>query len=366
MKKIIMILTNGFEPDVRVYKEAKYLVENGCLVDVLCWDRDCNPKLPKKETIDGISIVRFKIKSVYGTGWKQLGAYLRFFRVCSNYIRNSNFDYLHCHDIDGALLGFLSKRKKDKMLFDMHEIYENGNYISRFIWRHLTIFLIKASIAALYVTDYYLNSSYSIVHNKLYQLRNLPDENIIRCLPKTQSSVFRIGYHGVVREQIKEFKSLFEAVKGMTNVRVDINGGGIDLQKLQQISKKYSNVYINGPYDGINESSKLYSETDILFCAYDSNDLRYKSKGSIVTKFYEAVMTGTPILVTKGLGMESDVVNNGFGISCDTRNSDEIRNAINYFMDKDTWLRISHNEIINRHKYLWTEEVGVLKRVYCL
>ena len=35
-----MLLTNGFDPDVRVYKEALYLVGRGFSVTVLCWDRD--------------------------------------------------------------------------------------------------------------------------------------------------------------------------------------------------------------------------------------------------------------------------------------------------------------------------------------
>ena len=35
--KVYMILTNGFDPDVRVYKEAKYLVEKNFEVTILCW-----------------------------------------------------------------------------------------------------------------------------------------------------------------------------------------------------------------------------------------------------------------------------------------------------------------------------------------
>lgn len=34
-----MILTNGFDPDPRVYKEAKSLIKLGHKVTILCWDR---------------------------------------------------------------------------------------------------------------------------------------------------------------------------------------------------------------------------------------------------------------------------------------------------------------------------------------
>ena len=47
-----MILTNGFGPDVRVYKEAKYLVGRGFDVEILCWDRKMSI-FTKKEIVDG-------------------------------------------------------------------------------------------------------------------------------------------------------------------------------------------------------------------------------------------------------------------------------------------------------------------------
>ena len=39
---ITMLLTNAFEMDVRVYKEARYLIEKGNNVTILCWDRNKN------------------------------------------------------------------------------------------------------------------------------------------------------------------------------------------------------------------------------------------------------------------------------------------------------------------------------------
>ena len=59
MKKVKMILTNGFGPDVRVYKEAKYLVSEGFDVEILCWDRRSEFIDSEYETVDGIFIKRF-------------------------------------------------------------------------------------------------------------------------------------------------------------------------------------------------------------------------------------------------------------------------------------------------------------------
>ena len=67
-RRITMLLTNGFDPDVRVYKEALYLVGRGFSVTVLCWDRDPARGYPQRETLEGIEIVRFRVPSVAGSG----------------------------------------------------------------------------------------------------------------------------------------------------------------------------------------------------------------------------------------------------------------------------------------------------------
>ena len=82
-KKIYMILTNGFDPDVRVYKEAKYLVTEGFNVEIICWDRKCEYVDRNEEVIDGINIKRFCIPSKPGTGMKQIIPYIKFIIIIS-------------------------------------------------------------------------------------------------------------------------------------------------------------------------------------------------------------------------------------------------------------------------------------------
>ena len=58
--KVIMVVTNHFNPDPRVYKEAKSLVRNGYEVIIIAWDRV--GKYPEKEVMDGVVIKRIKLK----------------------------------------------------------------------------------------------------------------------------------------------------------------------------------------------------------------------------------------------------------------------------------------------------------------
>jgi len=92
---IKMILTNAFDIDVRVYKEAKYLLSKGHSVEIICWDKTPEKGLPVSEIIDGIHITRIGIPSVAGTGYKQLGAYKQYISRCKRYLKTLNFDILH-------------------------------------------------------------------------------------------------------------------------------------------------------------------------------------------------------------------------------------------------------------------------------
>lgn len=366
-RKVIMLLTNSFDPDVRVYKEAKFLTEQGFLVTILCWDKDLKKNYPKVEIVDKIEIVRFKIPSVAGSGKKQIPAYIKYILSCKKYLKNHNCNYLHCNDLDGAIAGIISRFKKTPIVFDMHEYYSSVNFKKDSILKMVTLFLLRKSYAGIYENAAYLDPYFKSVHYKLYPLKNYPDKDMVEYRPKTYSEKFRVAYHGVVRTQLPEFTALFEAASQLSNVRVDINGGGISLPDLKKLEKQYkdvADVHVNGPYDGTKESSILYENTDALFCGYSPNNPNYQGDAEVV-KFYEAIYTGTPMIMTESTGMAKKINEKGFGVTCDTRDASEIREAIKKLMDDRTfWCQCSKNELNNAYKYDWSEAVKILNYIY--
>ena len=369
MKKICMLLTNAFEPDVRVYKEAKYLVDKGCSVEILCWDRKKDSCRKRKERVDGINIIRFRKPSIAGTGFRQIGAFLGFVNACRKYCKKRHFDYFHCNDFDGAVVWSFIKNDKARMIFDMHEYYEGARGMSRissFLIRKAIIYFIKRSNYSLYENDLYLKKAYDSVKNKLLQLKNYPDLDIIKFIPKKEAEEFRVGYHGDVRNQIPEFKTLFEAVKDISDIRVDIHGGGIDLPKLIELEQEYKNVYIHGPYNGLLESTELYANTDVVFAGYQPKAKRKEYEE--IVKFYECIVTGTPIIMTESyIGMALKINKYGFGLTCDTLDVESVKKAIVKLKeDKKFWKKCHQSELLEAPKYNWNNEVKVLDIAYDL
>lgn len=366
-QRITMLLTNSFFPDPRVYKEARYLISRGFKVTILCWYREDDVTLPEKEIVDGIEIIRFHIASKIGSGFKQIPAFFKYIKACRTYLKKNPCDFLHGHDLDGAITAFIARRDKTPIVFDMHEFYEDfahGKALLRKILRFSTIIMIKKSIAAIRTNDLYLKKTYETIQDKLFLLKNFPDCHLVKPLPKTESSKFRIGYHGGVRNQVAEFTTLFESVKDMADVVVDIYGTGPDLPKLKKIASSYENVTIHGRFDGARRLSELYAQADIVFAGYRPNsDTREVQE---MVKFFECIVTGTPMILTKVYTkMASEIEKFGFGLTCDTRNLDEVRDCV-IKMKNDIIFRkkCSENEIRESSKYDWNQAVKILDKIY--
>ncbi|SET04584.1 glycosyltransferase [Anaerobranca gottschalkii] len=363
MKKIKMIVTNSFHPDIRVYKEAKYLTLKGFDVEILCWDRQNEFKNKEVEIIDSIKIKRFFPFAKYGTGYKQIIPFIKFIKECKNYLKNKEFDYLHCHDLDGIIVGYFCKSINCKLIFDMHEFYEvNGKKQKiRYIIRFLVNYFQSKSDNIIYVNE----MQKKVVRNKnikkLIYLPNYPDKyNYIEC-QKTESDKLRISYIGAVR-QYNELKNLMDACKEMSDVEILIHGAGVAYESLKNIEKKYNNVRITGKYH-FTQSAKLYSKTDLLYALYPTNSLQYRI--SYPVKFFEAIITKTPIIVNSGTVLENFIKEHDIGFAVDGSNFEEIRNLVMYINENRYILKqkIKNLEKI-QYNYSWEEVVKNLDKIY--
>lgn len=361
---IVMLLTNNFNPDVRVYKEAVYLVGLGHQVTILCWDKDAQSALPQKEMKDGIRVIRFRIPAVAGTGYHQIGAYLKYIRVCRKYLAKHEVHYVHCHDLDGMMAYKLSGKRTTPYVFDMHENFIRGKGIKKALLKGIVESCIKNShrtIAVLPIESVNVSDKLS---GKIVMLRNYPDSSYLSYHEKTTSNVLRIAYHGCVRSQVPYFRALFEACKDLENVRIDINGEGIDLPKLKEMEKAYDNVYVHGEYDGLKESNHLYQNTDLLFCGYNAQNPNYQGETEVV-KFYEAIITGTPMIMTEGIGMADKVRKFGLGFVVNPLDADAIKEIVLKVLTHPEMLVECRRKMLDKaDDYKWDKVVWVLDTIY--
>jgi len=117
-----MLLSNAFDPDPRVHREASALLGAGHEVTILCWDRE--GKAQTEETVDGIRLERLNVESTHGRGASQIFYLGRFWSKAFAVGCRKKFDVVHAHDFDTLPLGYaLARFRKAKLVYDSHESY---------------------------------------------------------------------------------------------------------------------------------------------------------------------------------------------------------------------------------------------------
>ena len=120
--RVLMLLSNGFDPDPRVEAEARALAEAAAHVTVLCWDRDGG--LAPAEDRGGVHVQRFRLPSTHGRGTSQA---LVVPRVWSTFVGagcRAAPDVVHAHDLDTLPAAWrIARRTGAALVFDAHESY---------------------------------------------------------------------------------------------------------------------------------------------------------------------------------------------------------------------------------------------------
>jgi glycosyltransferase involved in cell wall biosynthesis len=351
--KVIMILTNEFNPDPRVYKEAKSLINNGIEVEILCWDRN-NVYINKPtENIDGIRVKRFYPKSKYGTGFKQLKGFISFIKEIKTYLNNKQFDVVHGHDIDGCLAGLFVKENK-KSVWDMHEFYDGFDYnkIKSYIYELLAKICFSHSDGYLFVTDFqkkkYINKTREDSIKEV--IINAPENSVFKNFNRKKSDKLRISFIGNVRTY-DTLKNLMLIAEDYIDVQININGDGYKYSNLKKIADKLENTKMTGKFKYQN-IKKFYENTDLVYAVYDG-ELK-NTKYSLPVKGLEGIRTLTPIIAEKGTHFGDFIEKHNIGFTINKKLND-IENLLKYLLNNKKLLDYK-KENLKKIKYDFTWE----------
>lgn len=366
--KIAMILTNGFDPDPRVYKEAKSLTKLGHEVTILCWDRAGTYIDKPKEHLDGVHIVRFFGDATYGTGYKQVGKFFKFKAEIFQFINNNKFDAIHCHDFDGLFIGYsINKKLKLKLVYDEHDLFylyfiDRLGMLNKLIYNFIKIRekkMLKAVDTHIVVTPK-MGEIYENVSKKVLVVNNAPYRDLFKNIEKTQSKKIRIGFIGSVR-YYDEMKALIEASqKYKDEVEIVVCGKGIYSDKLKTYSENFSNVKITGAYT-INELEGMYRGIDVTYAFYPGT----MATISMPNKFYESIITETPIIANIATEFGYEVNKNKFGYGIAGINlKDELEVILVKLVQGIDKKIIIENMRNNKENYFWEANEPVLNSIY--
>lgn len=361
---VLMVLTNGFDPDPRVYKEAKILAENGYEVEILAWDRDGRYKGREDEMTEGIKVRRFFIRSAYGSGTKQMSSYLKFCMQARRYASGRDYRLIHAHDIDGMFAAVMIARHK-KIIWDMHEFFDGFDYgtIRKTINRTMARICFRYADAIIYVVDSQRRRYASMVRKKTLQetVMNCADLSVFSSFSRQASDKLRISFIGTVRE-FDTIKLMMDVAEKFDDVVFYIHGGGVSYEDIKAISGSYRNTVIQGRFD-FKDVKQLYQNTDIVYSIYDSTQLNIKE--AFPAKGFEAIISETPVITNKNTYFGDLVQQSDIGFVIDERSPDDLEALVGSLLcDRAVLHQKAENIKKIKKDFLWETQSDKLLLLY--
>lgn len=373
MKKILMILSNEFITDVRVYREAKALVDAGYEVTVIVWDRKSQYK--SEEVIDGVKLIRihnnFLMKILPNDLLRNPFWWGRAYRKgLELYINSYKFDVVHCHDLDTLKVGVKLKKKTGcKLVYDAHEIF--GYMIERDVPKFVVNYVFRMEKKLVQHVDHLITVTEPIVSKYFEKITNAPITIVMNCkdivikeyaLPKNK--VFTVSFISTLHRR-RMFPEIIDTIGKIPNIKFVLAAKkeNMDLyREVEQTVKKYDNIEFLGQIP-FNEVIPKTLEASVIIDPIDPDSRT--TKIGLASKILDAMSCGRPIICTKGT-YSAEIVNElKCGLAVDF-SVDAFRDAIIKLRDDPTLCeklgRIGLN--VSLTKYNWDIEKDKFLKVY--
>lgn len=147
----------------------------------------------------------------------------------------------------------------------------------------------------------------------------------------------KIGYIGIIR-YLSPLKNLVDAVEWLiargTDVSVLFAGGG-DASSLQARVKTPERFEFLGKFEYTSSVARLHQGVDLIFAVYDRFDMNCRL--AMPTKFYEALITRVPILVSVDTYVGVLVERMGVGKAVDGECVEALYEALRGVGQPDSW-----------------------------
>ena len=369
-----MLFSMSFQPYqgryLRVYNQARALVEAGYDVTLLAWDRECQS--PEEETRDGIKIKRFHIRAGVGRGpHRNALNVVRFNLTALRFLMSTPVDIIHSYNLDAIVFSLLAaKLRRKKAVLDLCEPEYYAFWGKPFKWLLKLINMIETGLARRY-DHLFVHNQYQVkkFRNKgithLTHAGSYPNQSMLRSRTVRPGSNNRviIGRIGTIYENngIEELVEAFKRLVQRQESRENRLSYGLLLAGRVYDSFKPSLEELLEP---IRDHVELYGS----FHAKDLGGLYGKIDISVIvtrktqwfrnitpTKLFDSLVNGVPV-IANDIGEVSEILQEGScGIIVDESDPESICDGIEQLsLNRELRSRMANNALnLAREKYTW-------------
>lgn len=222
---------------------------------------------------------------------------------------------------------------------DLHALQLEQTLLSKVV-RVIERWCLKRCELLIYSAPAFYEEYYSAIYTgQIALLENLPRLSTWKDFKPDSGhkKVFKVGYIGIVR-YLSPLRNLVDAVECLiargTDISVQFAGGG-DQSSLQARVETPERFEFLGKFEYTSSVAKLHQGVDLIFAVYDRFDMNCRL--AMPTKFYEALITRIPILVSADTYVGTIVERMGVGKAVDGESVEALVEALNSLGQPDSW-----------------------------
>ena len=295
------------------------------------------------------NLINFHVERIHspynGLGIKRLTTFpITFFQIIQALRRNNKKStVVITNTIDtlfaARFFGIFTKIRIRHQVRDLHSIQLGNGFLSQCL-KKLEEWLLKKCELLIYSAPAFYDKYYKNIYNgPAILLENLPrsapwDHFQIRSLPAVD---FKVGYIGIVRYMnplINLVAALEKLSKNGARYTALFAGGGntAEVQKHVRTPDLFNFI---GRFEYTAEVARLHRDIDMIYAVYDRFDRNCQI--AMPTKFYEALITKIPIMVSKDTYVGNLVEEMGIGIAIDGESVDSLVAAFSEIRGENSW-----------------------------
>ena len=331
---VLMLLTNKFRPDPRVYREALALSDGGYQVTVLAWDRETG-SLPVEE-FGSVVVKRITTRKVRGMASLLLN-YPSFCLRLLEASKKMDLQIVHAHDFDTLLPGLLiSKLRRVPLVYDAHERYSKMIAVDVPPAVCKAVEMVEARLmkrSALFITinqamgDHY-RARASVEAIIIANVIELPDASLVK--KHQPSEIIVIIYAGTLEPQ-RYLEETVGAVKRMEHIEYWVAGSGRFQGLIEKAASETKNIRFLGflPHEKLMEEMR---RSDVVLLLLDPENENYRLAAT--NKMAEAMAYGIPLITSKRTLSAEIIEGAGCGIAIEW-SEENFRQAVDLMRDPD-------------------------------
>jgi glycosyltransferase involved in cell wall biosynthesis len=374
-RRVLMLLGNAFDPDVRVHTEARSLVAAGYRVTIFAWDRDA--KAPCHERVDGIEVERLRVRSTHGRGITQTWFAARVTAAMIVRALRCHIDIVHAHDMDMLPAAYvISRLKRTPLVYDSHEDYAGMLQGSVPGWfanaiRALETMLARRADLLITVGD---------ILRGQFEARGCKRTVVVGNWKRLAEYEASPGIHDEVRSQLaiprnaiviayiaqlgrdRKIVELLEAIRRRPQVHLIVGGAGVQRQAVVDAAAASPNVH----YLGIvkpGDVAKYTIAADAVYYGFDvtNPNARY----SAPNKLFEALAAGRCLISGRFGEIQHIVAKYDCGVLVEEFSVEELVRALDECSDRDRLERWNSNAArAGKEQYSWERAEATLLAMY--